>query len=285
VPDSDRSHPASSPDPESGSTANVGEGSPALRLREDFARDFLVQVSRLLDVRVSCRCTGIAKGSRAGFLNSVEDGSCCFRLGAEGEGDVWLEFSPPLAFVIIDCLLGDPQPGQFVPRRPMTGIERQLLARVAVLARDCLRRPAAGGESKRSFSVGALPESIGDRPAGALTATFEISVAEESGTMRICVAEATRRAESSFAAAGESAPIELSATITDTDIDAADLAGLACGDVITTDTLAEGEVVIRIAGIPKYLGKLGAMNGKRAITITRRLDGRPPAPDGEASSR
>ena len=69
-----------------------------------------------------------------------------------------------------------------------------------------------------------------------------------------------------------SATLALSAAVAGILIAAQELAGLAAGDIIATDTPADGEVILRIGGIPKFAAKLALADGRRALTITRRLD-------------
>ena len=49
------------------------------------------------------------------------------------------------------------------------------------------------------------------------------------------------------------------------------LSALEIGDVISTDVSVDGEVTVRLAGIPKYIGQLSTVDGKKAITITRKI--------------
>ena len=41
--------------------------------------------------------------------------------------------------------------------------------------------------------------------------------------------------------------------------------------MIATDVAIDGEVTVRLAGIPKYIGRLSTVDGKKAITITRKI--------------
>jgi flagellar motor switch protein FliM len=74
------------------------------------------------------------------------------------------------------------------------------------------------------------------------------------------------------AATSGAGPLELTAALEDIAIDERELAGLAPGDIIATEVAADGEVIVRIGGIPKFAARLGTSNGHRALTITRRLD-------------
>jgi flagellar motor switch protein FliM len=59
--------------------------------------------------------------------------------------------------------------------------------------------------------------------------------------------------------------------VQDIAVSAEELARLSEGDLLVTDTPADGEVLVRIGGIPRFYARLGASNGKKAIRITRRI--------------
>ena len=45
---------------------------------------------------------------------------------------------------------------------------------------------------------------------------------------------------------------------------------------------ADAEVIVRVAGIPKYRARLGSHNGRRAVTITGPIEDTPEAPPPDA---
>jgi flagellar motor switch protein FliM len=56
------------------------------------------------------------------------------------------------------------------------------------------------------------------------------------------------------------------------DLSPEELARMEAGDILSTDSDADGEVIVRIDGVPRFAARLGSADGRRAITITRRLD-------------
>ena len=196
---------------------------------------------------------------------------------------------PELAYVILDRLLGGSHEGAFIPTRPLTGLERALLRRVAALTAASLARawptypPALGAVDDPPAALGE-PTAIDQEPVWAIS--FSLKVGRHLGTMRLAIPlrwiswdhcpAAPGPGRGSYHPDGEGAcqaqgSVELSAAVEGTTIPLEDLAGLASGDVVMTDCPADGEVMVRIAGIPKFLARLGASNGRRAITITRRI--------------
>lgn len=76
----------------------------------------------------------------------------------------------------------------------------------------------------------------------------------------------------------QTAPLELSAALEGITLDQAELAELAEGDIVATDVPADGEVIVRVGGIPKFAARLGTSGGRKLLTIVRRLDGPAPPP-------
>ena len=66
-------------------------------------------------------------------------------------------------------------------------------------------------------------------------------------------------------------PLEVTAAIEGLELDSADLADLAIGDILATEVPLDGEITIRIGGIPKYATRLRVIDGQKVVTITRRL--------------
>ena len=67
-------------------------------------------------------------------------------------------------------------------------------------------------------------------------------------------------------------PLELSVVVQDIAVSHEELSQIESGDILLTDTAEGGEVLVRIAGIPRFYARLGVSNGRRAIQITRRID-------------
>jgi len=108
---------------------------------------------------------------------------------------------------------------------------------------------------------------------------FHLVLAGQAGTLRLCLPQALGPVGAAGPAARmPSGPIEISVATAEIDLSASELADLAAGDILMTDTPAGSEVVVRVAGIPKFGGRLGTCNGQRAVTITRRVGDRDQMP-------
>ncbi len=185
-----------------------------------------------------------------------------------------LDFSPESAFAIIDRLVGgDGQGPLFVPDRSLTEIERGVLGRAARLGVEALRTAWPG-----DASTAELRETLGDAAwgdGGVLAVRFPLQLAARQGVICLALPESLVQSLASGSAvqASPQAEVEISVDIDGPSVDAAELAALSVGDIVTSDVdAANGEVIVRVDGRPRFAARLGTRNGKRAITITRVLD-------------
>jgi len=272
---------AAAPDAQGGGEWYVSSGRPeALRwLAEDFPRNFAPAASALLRCDVSVRLTGVAAAAEADFARTVEQPSCCFCLRADGEegepgGQVRVELSQPAAAAMAQLLLGGPAGGE-EPARPLTAVERRVLCRLVELAGVSLSSVWPVGARPRLRPCEDEPRPPGGQGAGGrrrgAVATFELTLAGRAGALRICVLGAQARGLLPPPARARHVPLELTAAVEDTAIDASDLAAASPGDVLVTDTALDGEVTVRLGGIPKFAARLCDADGHRALKLTRRL--------------
>ena len=260
------------------------------RLLTEFARNLAQAASCMLGCPITVRPAVTTRRTVRELLAGLEETTCCFPLPTDASQApdlphpwrldspapvAWVEFSRPAAFAMLDLLLGSSQEVGYVPARPLTPIERPLLNRVARLAAQAMADLCPGKPSAPGMPAGP-PE--GPTPLGPETpmivATFELAVRGLVGTMRLHVPCADAPGQDGPAprrAAG--APLLLSVASPDLDVAAEELARLSPGDIVLSDIDADGEVIVRVAGIPKFAARLGSCDGRRAITITRRLSG------------
>ena len=249
-------------------------------LTDEFADSFAAVASSLLRADLKVRLTGAAECSRAHLVQALEELTCTYVVvpdPPESEGpEICLEFSPAIAMAMIERLLGASAACPLAISRPLTAVERRVLHRLAKVVAVSLAG-AWPGSPRPGFRAELRPipttAARSDRRVAAIT--FELSMGRNVGTMRLCgdgeildeVTRATLRPRTG------KAPLELTAALEGVTVDDAELAELAVGDIIATEIDADGEIVIRIGGIPKFAARLGLAGGKKVLTITRRLDG------------
>lgn len=251
----------------------------------NFASLFCRHASGVLAQSLSCGPALSARRTAGQFLASIESPSCCFALKAlaadSGEAKSatpggWVEIAPGIALAMVNLLLGGPQSTAPIPVRPLTDIERRLLLRVVQTAAMAMAQtwpnvlPLWAPVEMPVLQSSDAP----DRPAAIIM--FELSLQGQVGALRLCVPppdSVPASQQNSFSASQPRAqsPLLISIATPEVDVSAIDLARLAPGDIVTTEADANGEVIVRVAGIPKFAARLGSCSGRRAITITRKL--------------
>jgi len=277
-------------DETAGTNAAAGDVMAAIHtLAEAFARKYAHDASDRLAAPLAARASAVTAMDWPEFLAGVEDPTCCYALSsAEAPGGSeppaplapagWIELSRNMAFACLQQLLGAPDRQAYTPNRALTAIERKIVRRVGALGADALRATWLG-KADRLFQLTdgwACANEAGatahQQDPQTVVASFDLALAGQTGRLRLCLSaglladlaegQSARREVSS-------GPLELSVTAAEIDVPAEDLAALAPGDIVPTDTPADGEVVVRLAGIPKFAGQLGSSGGKRAVTLLR----------------
>ncbi|MDP6635268.1 MAG: FliM/FliN family flagellar motor switch protein [Phycisphaerae bacterium] len=185
----------------------------------------------------------------------------------EDEGRIWLGLDAHAAGSMIDVILGGRPYQSESGSRALTAIDRRLLGRVMDRAVGLVAGLVGIPQPLTRRQAEDVPES-----SAVQAVCFDLEI---GGAMwlfvddRFCADAASHANGRSPRAKG--GPIELSATLNVEEIASDQLAALEVGDVISTDVSVEGEVIVRLAGIPKYVGQLSTVDGKKAITITRKI--------------
>jgi flagellar motor switch protein FliM len=247
-------------------------------------------------VELHLRARALLRSCYAQFRREVVEPTCCYLLSASPAGEasaplttsagqcLWLELSPRIAYPVLDMLLGGSGRAAVIDGRALTTLERRLLQRLvdALAQRLSLAwpdRPIACATVSDAHAAANMRHLAGDEPAAVLE--LELSAGVFSGTLRLCMPAALLEAmlpPGQPSAATSDGPLEVSATVADISLPGPDVAALCPGDILITETPSDGDVVVRLAGIPKYTARLGASNGRRAVTITGPV--KPPTKDG-----
>ena len=257
-------------------------------LAEGFATSLSAAAGGLLRADLSARLAALSEMSRRQFAQAVEEPTCAFHLVPTGTDDpdpaaiTCIEFSPAIALTLVERLMGGPCEPTPQAQRPLTPAERRVLMHLANLVAISLSATRPGG-TPGSLRADSHPATGGEPDDLVVVATFELSLAGLVGTMRLCACgrlggddRANAHAHAKKPRRISTAPLKITAAIDALELDSSELADLDIGDVLATDVPADGEITIRIGGIPKYAGRLRVADGRKIVTITRRLDARKP---------
>jgi len=183
------------------------------------------------------------------------------------QGRIWLCVDPHAAAAMIDIILGGRPYQSESGDRALTAIDRRLLSRVLDRAAGIVAGLAGIPQPMTQLEAEEAPRS--DTVSAAC---LDLDI---GGAIWVFVDGQLQRDENPGANGrtppAKGGPIELSATLNVPEIAPDQLAQLEVGDIISTDVSIDGEVVVRLAGIPKYVGQLSTADGKKAITITRKI--------------
>ena len=209
-------------------------------------------------------------------------------------GDWHLQITPELCCLMVDRMLGaDPEVEETLIR-PMTGIERRLMARVVDAVIETLGRgwrqvaeiywivrhdeaPTMSGQGDepivpwRSFSVRLFGKQ------GTIRLSIPID-AVESLRAQLCdqpwktdsVPVAGARSQVAGNVAG--APIDIVANLARSTIRTGDVIDLSVGDVIATEKGVDEPLELTIQNVPKFKIRVGSMKGRKALQIEAPID-------------
>ena len=227
---------------------------------------------------------GIEQSTFHDYL-ATADRPCClavFDTGTAGDMTL-LEVGRPLAFAMIDCLLGgDPANAASIVDRPFTEVETRLIQKaVAALLPDFV----AGFALPESLAVsdlmsdGTLVVEAQSHEAVALI-SFEAVLGATNGLMQLCIpwkqavphatATATRRHTAhSMKSGAAKMPVIATACLAKLTLSARDFAGLAPGDVLVTDVNSDHEIRMEVDGREIFRGLPGQSQNRKVILLTK----------------
>jgi flagellar motor switch protein FliM len=241
--------------------------------QEAFARAFAAAASALLRTEVCVRPAGLGRGdARAGEHRTVcrlpMATAAAGGAGEGGGGQLWLGLSAGAAYAAVDRLLGGGGEGGHIPERPLTAVERGLMRPLAEAARGSVLEawPAEGAALAPLRGEARAPG--GDE--GEVIAAFTLEMDGRGGAAWLTLPSGALRPPAADARKPRQS-VELSASLPQTPLPVEELTRLAPGDLLATGAEADAEVTVRVAGIPKYVARLGRHGGRRAVTITRRF--------------
>jgi len=266
------------------------------RLHEVFARNVSASMSSFLRAVVECSLEEIEQATYQEFTLAAPKTTCLSFLSCSPlEGEVILEISPRVVFVMFDKLVGGSTTRSLAPDRAMTDIEWKVMDGVLNRIKQQLR-VSWDSVAELDFEYTShetnpqLAQSIPPNEPVVLI-TFEISVGgEESGNMTLCLphnviepvlnrmsslwfgrkTDPSQQAATYIKSKLTHAPVRMVSHLNDTTITARELLKLDIGDVITLPHKIHDPVHVEIDGLVKFRGKPGVITkrNRKAIRVT-----------------
>jgi len=265
-------------------------------LHEQFARNFGASLSGFLRTIVEVKVATCEQMTYGEFISALPNPTSFNLIDSDVlAGQMCMELSPLIIYPIIDRLLGGTSQDLFIPQRPMTQIESRLISNVTNRGLEALSEAWAGvkGMTFAISSTESNPQLVQIVPPNEVVVVigFEVKMSNRAGTMSLCipynviepVMEAVSaqnwfssgavgrdpgfegRLSGSLAGAG----VSVSGVLARTTISLRDLANMAAGDLIMTETPVSKPMVLCVGGEHKFLAHIGQHRNKRALRIVR----------------
>ncbi len=245
-------------------------------LQAGFVNNFSQAASSLLRSDLELRLDEIYINSEYAFNNSPQEPSrrFCLMAGA-GAGFAWVDLGQSLAYEVLERLLGGDSTfaskSDFASDRPLTALERRLMQKIVSLAAVSLSK-AFPAEHPLRFEASLGESADLENALGCMVSLrFAAQLGKAAGSISISLPLKLLKAHISERKVTEKANLEISAAIEDIVISSEELSQLAQGDILATGKKVDDEVIVTVGGLAIFAGRLGISNGKKAITITRRI--------------
>ncbi len=247
------------------------------RIHDAAARHFGAELSAMVRRTARVRLSRIQALSESDFCARAELPSFLRRFTVDPFSRGWIvEVRPNALFPIIDCLLGGGREKTPIARRPLTEIEARLAARVVrawIHSLQTAWQAAAPLVFAQEFEPVKAGHTSGDE---VLALAFDVELAGSQGSLHLAIplveiGAICASVDEQPALAGACEGSQFVARLRDVPLDSDEVASLAIGDVITTDHRADEPVIVAQDGVPRFVAKLGAWLGHKAIEIERAI--------------
>jgi flagellar motor switch protein FliM len=267
-------------------------------LHDTFARSVSSSLSAYLRSMVEVQLTSVEQLTFGEFMTSVVPPSTLgiFEM-APLKGGAVLDINPHLVFPMIDRILGGPGRAS-IQVRELTEIERALVARILRKLLVDLQQAWAqiGKFEARLLNLETNPQFVQLTSPNdiAILVSFDVRVGEVEGVMSLCLPLAmlepilpklmTQRWFGTAPAAGtgavtreiegnlRTASLELRAVLTAMQIPISQLTQLVPGDILPLPWGEKLDVTVEVGGQPRFAGRAGRKQRRRAVEITAALD-------------
>lgn len=262
------------------------------QLHTQFARHLTSSISAYLRALVEVSLISVDQIAYGEFLKQASDPTLYCSLSLPPlHGNIAMEISPPLAFPVIDILLGGPGKPP-LETRSLTEIEMQVVEgfiKLALLSLKEAWRPLVAIEPKLE-STETRPQMLQLVAAGEAVVAigFEVKVGENPGKLNLCIpsmmlkmnrslldkqrrhphAEAMGSEIEKIAEILRGAPITITSEVRDKAVVVEDLLNVTAGDTIQVNHAVGDPILLNISGAPKFCGQIIERRGKRAFEIT-----------------
>lgn len=249
-------------------------------LHENFSRNFAAALSGLLRSIVEVKLANVDQLTYSEFIFSLENPTCLNLIDAPPlEGRLLLDINPAILFPILDRLLGGGKERGPFARRPLTEIERRLVARITRSFLEELKR-AWENVVELDLSVDRIesnPQLVQVVPPNEVVVltSFELTLGDTRGMMNLCIPfNSIDGLSAKLVANGqpisgqpEGSFVEMIVTLAETNVTTTDLLGLCVGDIITTDHDVRQPLDVAIEGVSKFQASPGTLKGRKAIQV------------------
>jgi len=262
---------------------------------ERFVRLFRMSLSNSLRkiASISIISTDLLKFGE--FVNTLPIPSCVGILRSETlRGNALLVFESKLAYALIDSYFGGTdRPYTKSEGKEFTRIELMIMNKVLQLGVSDLEEAWAPVHKigLMHLRTETNPQFVGVVPLSdvIISTTFEVELENASGTITLVIPYSTiepikNKLNSSFQSDSDRTDkiwiqnlethmeqVEANCTVNlgETSITVADLVNLNIGDIIPLNQDCDGELMLKVEGVPKYKCFFGVSRGMRAIQVTR----------------
>ena len=252
-------------------------------------RDFLMSLATAatehLGVPIQIRPAGISQA----IISGLRQSACRYRMIVSypmqsdpgiargmGSESIWLEFAPPLPEGMANLLMGGDTKAPPSSKRTASNLEQALLRPIAQLVAEALEAAWLVPSVKVSLAGGKTMDASIPRCGDVqdvVILSFLVRLPSLGGTMRLAVPvemlESILLRKTFSEAKGKA--LELSAALPEMNFATEELTRLEPGDILLSDVPTDGLAVVRLAGIPKFVARLGCWGSRRAIHISGRI--------------
>jgi flagellar motor switch protein FliM len=268
-------------------------------IHDGFARNFGATLSGFLRTIIDVRVVGVEQLTYSEFVHSLPNPTCFVILQAPPlEGQMCMEISPLIVYPIIDRLLGGTNGDVFIPQRPLTSIEWRIVTRIIERALGHLSEVwknlvDAQFQMTQTESNPQLVHIVAPTEV-VVYITFEIKMGSCAGTISMCIPfnviesvlsklttqswfgykpkEATEQQQAHLFRNLAKSTVEATAYLGGATISLRDLRALRPGDIIQLDKRTRSDLILQVAGINKFAGRIGTYRGRRALHLRRRAE-------------